>query len=108
MAAATAERPEFDSQWSHRLLADYLCDLGISASQVGRILAELDIKPHQVRGWLTRKHDPSFWELTADICGLYLSPPTNALVLSIDEKTAIAARSRTIPAGRRVRVNLSA
>ena len=97
VAAATAERPEFDSQWSHRLLADYLDDLGISASQVGRILAELDIKPHQVRGWLTRKHDPLFWELAADICGLYLSQPTNALVLSVDEKTAIAARSRTHP-----------
>ena len=36
VAAATAERPEFDSEWSHRLLADYLSDLGISASQVGR------------------------------------------------------------------------
>ncbi len=61
---------------------------------LGRILAELDIKPHQVRGWLTRKHDPQFWELVADVCGLYLSQPTNALVLSVDEKTAIAARSR--------------
>src|SRR5271170_6173735 len=37
VAAATSERPEFDSQWSHRLLANYLSDLGISASQVGRI-----------------------------------------------------------------------
>lgn len=97
VAAATAERPEFDSQWSHRLLADYLGDLGISASQVGRILADLDIKPHQIRGWLTRKNDPTFWERAADVCGLYLSAPTNALVLSIDEKTAIAARSRKHP-----------
>jgi transposase len=97
VAAATAERPEFDSEWSHRLLADYLSDLGISASQVGRILAELDIKPHQVRGWLTRKEDPSFWERAADVCGLYLSPPTNAIVLSVDEKTAISARSPKHP-----------
>lgn len=97
VAAATAERPEFDSDWSHRLLADYLSDLGISASQVGRILAELDIKPHQVRGWLTRKEDPSFWERAADVCGLYLSPPTNAIVLSVDEKTAISARSPKHP-----------
>jgi transposase len=109
VAAATAERPEFDSQWSHRLLADYLSDVGISASQVGRILAELDIKPHQVRGWLTRKDDPTFWERAADVCALYLSRPTNALVLSVDEKTAIAARSRKHPTkpgapGRRERV----
>lgn len=100
VAAATAERPEFDSQWSHRLLADYLGDLGISASQVGRILADLDIKPHQIRGWLTRKNDPTFWERAADVCGLYLSAPTNAVVLSIDEKTAIAARSRKHPTKR--------
>jgi transposase len=97
VAAATSERPEFDSEWSHRLLAEYLSDLGISASHVGRILAELDIKPHQVRGWLTRKEDPSFWERAADVCGLYLSPPTNAIVLSVDEKTAMSARSPKHP-----------
>lgn len=89
VATATAERPEFYSEWSPRLLADYFSDLGTSASQVGRLLAELDIKPHQVRGCLTRKEDPSFWERAADVCGLYLSPPTNAIVLSVDEKTAI-------------------
>jgi transposase len=97
VATATSRRPQFDSHWSHRLLAEYLSELGISASQVGRILAELDIKPHQVRGWLTRPDDPSFWERAADVCALYLSRPTNALVLSVDEKTAIAARSRKHP-----------
>ncbi len=97
VATATGQRPEFDSQWSHRLLADQLVEMGISASQVGRILADLDIKPHQVRGWLTRKDDPAFWERAADVCGLYLSPPTNAVVLSVDEKTAMGARSRKHP-----------
>lgn len=100
VAAATSAKPEFDSQWSHRLLADYLGEVGISASQVGRILAELDIKPHQVRGWLTRRDDPAFWERAADVCALYLSRPTNALVLSVDEKTAMAARSRRHPTKR--------
>lgn len=101
VAAATAARPEFDSHWSHRLLADYLSDLGISASQVGRILADLDIKPHQVRGWLTRTDDPTFWERAADVCAMYLSPPANAVVLSVDEKTAMGARKpkyETVPA----------
>jgi len=97
VAAVTSERPEFESQWSHRLLADYLGEVGISASQVGRILAELDIKPHLVRSWLARPDDPMFWERAADVCGLYLSPPTNALVLSVDEKTAVGARSRKHP-----------
>jgi transposase len=71
--------------------------MGISASQIGRILADLDIKPHRVRSWITRPDDPGFWERAADICGLYLVPPTNALVLSVDEKTGIGARSRTRP-----------
>jgi transposase len=97
VATATSQRPEFDSHWSHRLLADALGEVGISASQVGRILAELDIKPHRVRSWLARPDDPDFWERAADVCGLYLSPPTNALVLSVDEKTAVPARSRRHP-----------
>ena len=66
-------------------------------SQVGRILAELDIKPHRVRAWLARPDDSEFWERAADVCGLYLSPPQNALVLSVDEKTAVQARSRKHP-----------
>src|SRR4029453_3632444 len=66
-------------------------------SQIGRILADLDIKPHRVRSWITRPDDPGFWERAADICGLYLVPPTNALVLSVDEKTGMPARSRTRP-----------
>ena len=94
VATATSTKPEWASHWSHSLLAGALDDMGISASQVGRILAALDIKPHQVRSWLARPDDPEFWERAADVCGLYLSPPTNALVLSLDEKTAIPARSR--------------
>jgi transposase len=36
-----------------------LADMGISASQIGRILADLDIKPHRVRSWITRPDDPA-------------------------------------------------
>lgn len=98
-AKATEERPEVDSQWSHASLADAMREAGVamSASQVGRILAGLDIKAHLVREWLNRKDTPEFWERAADVCGLYLSPPENAVVLSIDEKTAIGARSRKYP-----------
>jgi transposase len=97
VATATSTKPEWASQWSHALLANALSDMGISASQVGRILAELDIKPHLVRSWLERPDDPTFWERAADVCGLYLGRPANALVLSVDEKTAIPARSRKHP-----------
>ena len=97
VATVTQQPPDPASHWSHSQLAKALADLGISASQIGRILADLDIKPHRVRSWITRPDDPGFWERAADICGLYLAPPTGALVLSVDEKTGIGARSRTQP-----------
>jgi transposase len=97
LATVTQRPPDPASHWSHSQLAKALADMGISASQIGRILADLDIKPHRVRSWITRPDDPGFWERAADICGLYLAPPTNALVLSVDEKTGIGARSRTRP-----------
>lgn len=40
---------------------------------------------------------PDFWQRAAEVCALYLDPPEGAVVLSIDEKTAIAARSRRHP-----------
>jgi transposase len=97
VATVTQQPPDPASHWSHSQLAKELADLGISASQIGRILADLDIKPHRVRSWITRPDDPGFWERAADICGLYLVPPTGALVLSVDEQTGIGARSRTRP-----------
>jgi transposase len=100
VATVTQQPPDPASHWSHSQLAKALADMGISASQIGRILADLDLKPHRVRGWITRPDDPTFWERAADICGLYLVPPTNALVLSVDEKTGMPARSRTRPTTR--------
>jgi len=96
----TRQPPDPASHWSHSQLAKELADMGISASQIGRILADLDIKPHRVGSWITRPDDPGFWERAADICGLCLVPPTGALVLSVDEKTGMPARSRTRPTTR--------
>ena len=53
VATVTQQPPDPASHWSHSQLADALSDIGISASQIGRILADLDIKPHRVRGWIT-------------------------------------------------------
>jgi transposase len=98
VAAVTEQVPEADSHWSHTLLAARLHDeIGISAAQIGRILAELDLKPHRVRGWLTRPRDPQFFTRAAAVCQLYRDPPAGAVVLSVDEKTAITARSRKHP-----------
>ncbi len=99
MAKVTEEHPEVDAQWSHSELAVAMkaASIPISASQIGRILAADDVKPHRVQGWLTRRDTPEFWERAADVCGLYIDPPVNAVVLSIDEKTGIQAKSRKHP-----------
>ncbi|GAB2743187.1 IS630-like element ISMsm2 family transposase [Kitasatospora kifunensis] len=100
VATATSMPPHPQSTWSHRAIAQRVagtCFASVSASQVGRILAGLDLKPHKVRGWLTRRDTPDFWQRVAEVCALYVDPPEGVVVLSIDEKTAIAARSRRHP-----------
>ena len=72
----------------------------ISASQCWRICAGLDLKPWQVESWMT-SHDPDFWEKAGDVCGLYLNPPENAVVWSVDEKSGMQAKSRVNPTHRR-------
>jgi transposase len=97
IAAATAVPPGAGTAWSHRLLAEHLADLGISASQIGRILRDADLKPHLVRGWLTHPADPEFFNKAAALCALYRTCPDSAVVVSVDEKTGITARSRKHP-----------
>jgi len=95
-AAATSERDPDDpvATWTYLELAQHLWadGLQISVSQLWRILTSMDIRLDQVRGWLNRRDDPTFWDRVRDVCGLYLNPPERALVLSVDEKTAIYAR----------------
>ena len=71
----------------------------MSDSQVWRIATSMDLKPWQVQTWLT-SHDPAFDEKSVDVCGLYLNPPANAVVYSIDEKTGMQATSRINPTRR--------
>jgi transposase len=100
-AVATSERDPADptATWSYLEVADELVRRGIqvSVSQVWRILRAMDIELSKVRGWLNRRDDPDFWERVRDICGLYLNPPERALVLSVDEKTAMQAKQRKHP-----------
>ena len=93
VAAVTAERPAFDSEWSRRLLVEDLSELGISASQVGSILAEFDMKPHQVLGWLTRKDDPSL--RVADVCGAVPEPADKRHCARRPDQFGHAARAWT-------------
>ena len=93
-ATATSAPPEGTALWTHGMIAAHLAGTGISVSQVGRILAGLDLAPHRVRGWLNRRDDGQFWAQAAAVCDLYLNPPPGAMVICIDEKTGIQAKHR--------------
>jgi transposase len=94
----TTTPPDAATRWTMDALADAMAAHGvpISASQAWRICKALDLKPWQTQSWMT-SHDPDFWAKAADVCGLYLNPPTNAIVWSVDEKSQIQARSRVSP-----------
>ncbi|MDN5920647.1 MAG: IS630 family transposase, partial [Pseudonocardia sp.] len=97
VAAVTSVPPPEVSVWTHALLAAQLADTGISASQIGRVLAELELRPHRVRGWLNRAGDERFWAQAGAVCDLYLRPPPDTVVICIDEKTGIQAKYRKYP-----------
>lgn len=92
-------KPEKITHWSTRELAKKVSEelsVDISHMSVQRILSSADLKPHQVKMWVNSQ-DPDFEAKMVDIVGLYLNPPENALVLSVDEKTSIQALGRKHP-----------
>jgi transposase len=82
--------PEGYASWNGRLLAEAL---GISKDQVWRVLRKHDISLQRRRSWCVST-DPEFAAKAADIVGLYLDPPENAVVLCVDEKPHIQALER--------------
>jgi len=89
------EKPtEGYSSWSQRRIAS---ELGMSQTTVHEILKSHDLKPHKTEYWCGKSKDPEFEEKMLNVVGLYLNPPENALVLSLDEKTQMQALDRTQP-----------
>jgi transposase len=80
--------------WSQRHIAR---KAGMSQSKVNQLLNQADLKPHKIEYWCGKSTDPEFEAKMLNIVGLYMNPPDNALVLSIDEKTQIQALDRTQP-----------
>ena len=68
----------------------------ITTWQVRQIWQTADLKLHQLKTFKI-SNDPDFAEKVVDIVGLYMNPPENAMVLSVDEKTQIQALDRTQP-----------
>jgi len=81
-------------RWTHAELAE---QVGMSQSQAHAILRGADIRPHLTEYWVMSELGADFDAQAAEVCGLYLDPPANAIVVSIDEKTSIAAREPARP-----------
>lgn len=82
------------TNWSQQRIAD---EVGISQSKVFQILKQADLKPHKIEYWCGHNRDPEFEQKMVNIIGLYMSPPENAIVICVDEKTQVQALDRTQP-----------
>ena len=97
--------PKGYSTWNGPLLAEALGE--VSTHQVWRVLRKHGIQLQRRRSWCVST-DPQFAQKAADIVGLYLAPPENAVVMSVDEKPAIQVLERAqgwlrLPNGRALR-----
>jgi transposase len=63
---------------------------------VGRVWRAHGLKPHRVKTFKL-SNDSHFAEKLEDVVNLYLHPPDQAIVLSVDEKCQIQALDRTQP-----------
>ena len=85
--------PKGATHWSTRQMAK---KAGLSQSSIGRIWRAFGLQPHRSKTFHLSK-DPLLVEKVRDIVGLYMTPPANALVLCVDEKSQIQALDRTQP-----------
>ena len=86
-------KPSGSTHWSTRSRARAQ---GISKSTVQRIWDDHRLKPHRTRS-VKLSRDPRFVEKRTDVVGVSLTPPQNASVLCVDEKSQIQALDRTQP-----------
>ena len=69
---------------------------GMSHTMIGRIWRTFGLKPHITRSFKISP-DPQLLDKTRDVVGLYINPPTHAVVFSFDEKSQIQALERAPP-----------
>jgi transposase len=93
IATTLNERPSEATHWSTRLLAQ---KLKMSQSTVSRVWRAFGLQPHRSETFKLST-DPLFIDKIRDIVGLYMNPPTKAMVLCVDEKSQIQALDRTQP-----------
>ena len=81
------------THWSIRSMA---AATGYSHTTIRRMWNAFGLQPHRAETFKLSS-DPLFVDKVRDIVGLYLSPPTHALVLCVDEKSQIQALDREQP-----------
>ena len=86
-------KPKDATHWSTRSMAEAS---GLTQTAVSRVWRAFALQPHRTETFKLSK-DPQFIEKVRDIVGLYMNPPTRALVLCVDEKSQIQALDRTQP-----------
>jgi transposase len=86
-------KPEAATHWSTRGMAQAS---GLSQTAIVRIWHAFGLQPHRATTFKLST-DPLFIEKVRDVVGLYMSPPDNAIVLSVDEKSQVQALDRTQP-----------
>ncbi len=91
LAVLEEKPPKGCATWTGTLVAQRLGD--VSAAHVWQVLRRHNIQLQRRRSWCVST-DPEFAPKAADIVGLYLDPPENAMVLCVDEKPAIQALER--------------
>lgn len=85
--------PSGETHWSTRTMA---ANAGMSHTTIGRIWRTFGLKPHVIESFKISP-DPQLIEKIRDVVGLYMNPPTNAVVFSFDEKSQIQALERAQP-----------
>ena len=85
--------PPGETHWSTRSMAKAA---GVSHTMVGRIWRTFRLQPHRAESFKISP-DPQLVEKIRDVVGLYVAPPANAVVFSVDEKAQIQALQRAQP-----------
>jgi len=83
--------PKGYARWTGPLIAAALGD--VHEQQVWRFLRAQKIDLAGRKSWC-ESSDPEFAAKAADVVGLYLAPPENAVVICVDEKPSIQALER--------------
>ena len=83
--------PEGYARWTGPLLAAALDDVDVQ--YVWRFLRAQKIDLAGRKSWC-ESNDPAFVAKAADVVGLYMAPPENAIVICVDEKPSIQALER--------------